>query len=192
MSGVFSDRLKQQLPAPRDGEAATRFWNDLTPAHQAKLQGLKPFLLSVAGGSPYLRALMLRDPLFVEEILHHLPEELLASVCAGVHAAETLLSQTEIMQALRHAKAKASLLIALADLGGIWTVEEVTAALTRFADAMLNAAINWLLLDASKAGKFHLTYPENPSQNCGYVALAMGKHGAMSSTIPAISTLSFS
>ena len=178
MSGVFSDRLKQQLPAPRDGEAAQRFWSDVTPAHQGKLQGLKHFLLSVAGGSPYLRALMLRDPLFVEEILHHSPEELLASVCAGVHAAETLLSQTEIMQALRHAKAKASLLIALADLGGIWSVEEVTAALTRFADAMLNAAINWLLIDASKTGKFHIANPGNPSQNCGYVALAMGKHGA--------------
>jgi glutamate-ammonia-ligase adenylyltransferase len=178
MSGVFSDRLKQQLPAPRDGEAAQRFWSDLTPAHQAKLQGLKPFLSSVAGGSPYLRALMLRAPLFVEEILSHSPEELLTSVCAGVHAAETLLSQTEIMQALRHAKAKASLLIAFADLGGVWTVEEVTAALTRFADAMLNAAINWLLLDASKAGKFRIADFDDPSGSCGYVALAMGKHGA--------------
>ena len=125
-----------------------------------------------------MRALMLRDPFFVEEILHHSPEELLASVCAGVHAAETLLSQTEIMQALRHAKAKASLLIALADLGGVWSVEEVTAALTRFADAMLNATINWLFIDASKAGKIYLASPGNPSQNCGYVALAMGKHGA--------------
>ena len=178
MSGVFSDRLKQQLPAPRDVEAAAGFWNDLAPGHQAKLQSHGKFLESVAGGSPYLRALMLRDPLFVEEILSHPPEELLASVCVGVHAAETLLSQTEIMQALRHAKAKASLLIALADLGGVWSVEEVTAALTRFADAMLNAAINWLLIDASKAGKFRIANLQNPSENCGYVALAMGKHGA--------------
>ena len=178
MLGAFSSRLKQNLPDARDTEAARRFWNDLPSSHQEKLQGHRKFLESVAGGSPYLRALMLRDPLFVEEILSHSPEELLASVCAGVHAAETLLSQTEIMRALRHAKAKASLLIALADLGEIWSVEEVTAALTRFADAMLNAAINWLLIDASKAGKFHIANPGNPSQNCGYVALAMGKHGA--------------
>jgi glutamate-ammonia-ligase adenylyltransferase len=178
MTGVFSEWLKQQLPAPHDAAAAQRFWNDLAPSHQEKLQSHRKFLESFAGGSPYLRALMLRDPLFVEEILSHPPEELLASVCVGVHAAETLLSQAEIMQALRHAKAKASLLIALADLSGVWTVEGVTAALTRFADAMLNAAINWLLIDASKAGKFRIANTQNPSQNCGYVALAMGKHGA--------------
>ena len=178
MSGVLSDRLKKQLPAPRDGEAAQRFWNDLAPAQQAKLQGRKPFLLSVAGGSPYLRALMLRDPLFVEEILLHSPEELLTSVCTGVHAAQTLLSQTEIMQALRHAKAKASLLIALADLGQVWSVDEVTAALTRFADAMLEAAVNWLLLDATRAGKIRCFDQKEPSRHCGYVVLAMGKHGA--------------
>ncbi len=178
MSGVFSDRLKQQLPAPRDGEAAQRFWNDLAPAHQEKLLDLKPFLLSVAGGSPYLRALMLRDPFFVEEILCHSPEVLLDSVCSGVHASETLFNQTEIMRALRHAKARASLLIALVDLGGIWTIEEITAALTRFADAMLNAAINWLLLDAARAGKFRCMDEKNPSHHCGYAALAMGKHGA--------------
>jgi glutamate-ammonia-ligase adenylyltransferase len=170
--------LKQQLPAPHNAEAAARFWDDLASSHQGKLQSHRKFLESIAGGSPYLRALMLRDPLFVEEILSHSPEDLLKSVCIGVHAAETLLSQTEIMVALRHAKAKASLLIALADVGQIWSVEEVTAALTRFADVMLNAAINWLLVDASKAGKFHLASPENPSKNCGFVALAMGKHGA--------------
>ncbi len=82
------------------------------------------------------------------------------------------------MQALRHAKAKASLLIALADLGEVWTVDEVTAALTRFADAMLKATINWLLIRRHEGRKISLYRSENPSHNCGYVALAMGKHGA--------------
>ena len=125
-----------------------------------------------------MRALMLRDPLFVEEILNHSPEDLLESVCFGVRAAETLSGQTEIMAALRHAKAKASLLIALADLGQVWTVEEVITGLTRFADAMLGATIDWLLLDAAQAKKFLITDSGNPSKNCRYVALAMGKHGA--------------
>jgi hypothetical protein len=60
MTGVFSERLKQHLPAPRDMEAAARFWNDLTPGHQAMLQDHRAFLEAVAGGSPYLRTLMLR------------------------------------------------------------------------------------------------------------------------------------
>ena len=82
------------------------------------------------------------------------------------------------MTALRHAKAKASLLIALADLGEVWSVDEVTAALTRFADAMLGATVNWLLLDATRAGKFRCIDEKDPSRHCGYVVLAMGKHGA--------------
>jgi [glutamine synthetase] adenylyltransferase / [glutamine synthetase]-adenylyl-L-tyrosine phosphorylase len=178
MTGVFSERLKHQLPAPRDGEAAARFWNELTPGHQISLQTYRKFLESVAGGSPYLRALMLRDPRFLTDLLSHAPEEMMTSLCAGVHAAQTLAAQAEIMVALRHAKAKASLLIALADLGQLWTVDEVTAALTRFADAMLGATINWLLLDATRAGKFRCIDQKDPSRHSGYVALAMGKHGA--------------
>ena len=178
MTGVFSARTKDQLPAPRNIAAAARFWNDLSPAHQGSLQSHRAFLESVAGGSPYLRALMLRDPHFLADVLRHDPEEVMSSICSGLRAAETLLSQAEIMSALRHAKAKASLLIALADLGQVWTVDEVTAALTRFADAMLGAAVNWLLLDATRSGKFRCADPQNAAKGCSYVALAMGKHGA--------------
>jgi glutamate-ammonia-ligase adenylyltransferase len=178
MTGVFSDRLKQQLPAPCNGEAAAIFWNDLAPGKQPELHNYRKFLESVAGGSPYLRAIMLRDPRFLVDIMNHSPEDLLASLCAGVHAAQTLSSQAEIMVALRHAKAKASLLIALADLGQLWSVDEVTGALARFADAMLEATINWLLLDATRAGKFRCIDRNDPSRHSGYVALAMGKHGA--------------
>jgi glutamate-ammonia-ligase adenylyltransferase len=121
---------------------------------------------------------MLRDPRFLVDIVSHAPENLLTSLCAGVRAAQTLTTQAEIMTALRHAKAKASLLIALADLGEVWSVDEVTAALTRFADAMLEAAVNWLLLDATRAGKFRCIDEKDPSRHCGYVVLAMGKHGA--------------
>jgi [glutamine synthetase] adenylyltransferase / [glutamine synthetase]-adenylyl-L-tyrosine phosphorylase len=159
-------------------EPAARFWNDLAPDHQAMWQDNRKFLESVAGGSPYLRALMLRDPQFLADLLSHGPEGTLNSLCAGLHAAQTLSAQAEIMTALRHAKAKASLLIALADLGEVWSVDEVTAALTRFADAMLGAAVNWLLLDATRAGKFRCVDENDPSRHCGYVVLAMGKHGA--------------
>ena len=178
MTGVFSERLKQHLPAPRDLEGAARFWNDLTPGHQAILQVHRAFLEAAAGGSPYLRALMLRDPQFLVDLLNHAPEDELALLCAGLHTAQSLLTQAEIMTSLRQAKAKASLLIALADLGEVWSVDEVTAALTRFADAMLGAAINWLLLDATRAGKFNCVDPGDPARHSGYVALAMGKHGA--------------
>ncbi|MCC7483166.1 MAG: hypothetical protein IT541_16745, partial [Hyphomicrobiales bacterium] len=89
----------------------------MTPGHQALLHDHRAFLEAVAGGSPYLRALMLRDPQFLADLFNHAPEDELALLCAGLHTAQSLLTQAEIMTALRHAKAKASLLIALADLG---------------------------------------------------------------------------
>ena len=49
------------------------------------------------------------------------------------------------MRALRRAKREAALLIALADIGGVWDVVEATEALTRFADAAVRAALAFLL-----------------------------------------------
>ncbi len=158
--------------------AAAMFWDDLAPEFRGRLEPHKSFLQSVAAASPYLRALMLRDPEFVGEVLSHPPEAGLEKICGGIEAAEHLETQAAIMTALRRAKARAALLIALADLGGIWTVEDVTRSLTRLADALLAATVNWLLRDAARAGKFAPADPQAPSNNCGYVALAMGKHGA--------------
>ena len=79
---------------------------------------------------------------------------------------------------LRIKKAQAALLIAAADISGHWSVIEVTAALTKFADACLNAAVNFLLIEAERKGKIALKDKNNPSLQSGYVVLAMGKHGA--------------
>ena len=82
------------------------------------------------------------------------------------------------MRALRRAKAEAALLIALADIGGVWPVERVTRALTDFADAALGAAVRYLLRGAAAQGKLKPVNPANPEQGSGYVVLAMGKMGA--------------
>ena len=73
---------------------------------------------------------------------------------------------------MRLAKQEAALLFALCDLGGLWTVPEVTGALTRFADAALQFAL--------MAGQKSLFRDEEPpaQEACGYVLLAMGKYGA--------------
>ena len=178
MTGEYADQSQPALPAPTDGISADLFWSDLGPGFQAGLEAHKPFLQSVAGGSPYLRALMLRDPEFVMRVMAGTPGVLLDDVCGDIGGAKHLPTQPEVMAALRLAKDKASLIVALADLGGVWSVDEVTTQLTRFADAMLGATINWLLIDAGRAGKLTLANSGDPSMNCGYVAIAMGKHGA--------------
>jgi [glutamine synthetase] adenylyltransferase / [glutamine synthetase]-adenylyl-L-tyrosine phosphorylase len=178
MTGTLATQLRNSLPPSSEVGAAKRFWDDIGAAFREKLKAHQAFLKAVAGGSPYLRALMLRDLDFVVAVMSASPQTHLDSVCADLEAAAHLATQPEIMRALRLAKDKASLLIALADLGQVWTVDDVTQNLTRFADAMLAATINWLLNDAARAGKVMPKNPQNPSEDCGYVALAMGKHGA--------------
>ena len=80
------------------------------------------------------------------------------------------------MRLLRRMKAEAALLIALADIGGVWPVMRVTAALTELADAAVGAAVRHLLRDAPRAAS-HRAEPAQPEQT-GYVVLAMGKMGA--------------
>ena len=87
--------------------------------------------------------------------------------------------EADMMRALRRGKAEAALLIALADIGGVWPVERVTRALTEFADAALGAAVRYLLRGAAAQGKLKPRDPAKPEEGSGYVVLAMGKMGAL-------------
>src|SRR6516225_3520110 len=71
-----------------------------------------------------------------------------------------------------------ALLVALADLGGVWGLDEVTEALTRFADAAVLLATDHVLRDAHRAGRLTLPNPRDPGKGSRFVLIAMGKHGA--------------
>src|SRR5271154_260794 len=83
------------------------------------------------------------------------------------------------MRALRGAKRESALLIALADIGGVWDVVAATEALTRFADAAVGAALAFLLRRHALAGRLALDpQAPDPQSGSGVVVLALGKHGA--------------
>src|SRR5271154_289519 len=83
------------------------------------------------------------------------------------------------MRALRRAKRESALLIALADIGGLWDVVAATEALTRFADAAVGAALAFLLRRHARAGLLKLDPDRpDPQRGSGVVVLALGKHGA--------------
>ncbi len=119
----------------------------------------------IAAGSPFLRALMVREEELADRVFSGDPGKMFEGLLAEVSASTDIAGQAEFMRTLRRAKTAASLLIAAADVGGSWPVEQVTEALTRFADACLNAAVDWLL--------------GGPPAGSGYAVLAMGKHGAV-------------
>ena len=133
---------------------------------------------NIAGASPFLRQLMLRDPGFAGRVFIETADGLLAEQLGLLRDLDPGLSQAEVMARLRQAKKRVALLIAVADLSCAWNVEQVTAALTDFADAALGAAISWLLSDYARQGKVTLPDAGAPLVYCGYVALAMGKQGA--------------
>jgi [glutamine synthetase] adenylyltransferase / [glutamine synthetase]-adenylyl-L-tyrosine phosphorylase len=119
--------------------------------------------------SPYLRNLLLDQPDYAAETL--------PALIAETRAAQTL-PLNELGAALRQLKSRVALLTALNDLGHVWTLDDVTSAITQFADAAISTCVNALLFDAHKAGKYKLPDPHHPGKSCGYVILAMGKHGA--------------
>ena len=83
----------------------------------------------------------------------------------------------DLMRVLRRMKADAALLIALADIAGVWPLSRITGALTSVAETAVGAAVRYLLADAAGRGQLVPADPENPEAGSGYIVLAMGKMG---------------
>ena len=162
--------------APLDADAV-RLFREALPAGVIPDEAV-PLAEAIAGASPFLRQLMLRDPGFAGRVFREDPDHLLGLQLEGLGGIPVALSQAEVMAGLRLLRKRVALLVAVADLSGRWDVEKVTGALTEFADASLQAATAWLLSDAARTGKVTLADPASPLKGSGYVALAMGKQGA--------------
>ncbi|MGC2787575.1 MAG: bifunctional [glutamine synthetase] adenylyltransferase/[glutamine synthetase]-adenylyl-L-tyrosine phosphorylase [Roseiarcus sp.] len=135
-------------------------------------------LLGLADHSPYLWALIQEDPARLVRLLSRPPGESLDALVQAL-ASRRDEHETELMPALRRAKREAALLIALADIGGVWDVAQATEALTRFADAAVGAAVNFLMRKHARAGLSALDADAPDIEHgCGLVVLALGKHGA--------------
>jgi glutamate-ammonia-ligase adenylyltransferase len=139
---------------------------------------LANLLGGVADAAPYLWDLAGADPArFLRLLSRDVEEEFAALLATARQAAAAAKGSAALMRALRRMKAEAALLIALADIGGVWPVARVTAALTDVADAALGTAVRHLLREAATRGKLVPTDPQNPGEGSGFVVLAMGKMG---------------
>jgi glutamate-ammonia-ligase adenylyltransferase len=136
-------------------------------------------LQCLGGNSPYLSALALREPDMVCRLVARGPEAAFAHCLSSLNHITASSKRSKIAAALRQAKRSTALIVAIADVGRIWPLETVTGALSELADATLRLAIRHLLFTAHKAGDIKLADIRRPETNCGFVALAMGKLGAM-------------
>jgi glutamate-ammonia-ligase adenylyltransferase len=139
---------------------------------------LDQLIAGLAESSPFLFDLCRADPARLVGLLEADPERYFAALLLRVQAAPEPIEDDELMRLLRRTKAEAALMIALADIGGVWPVMRVTRALTEFADAAVGAAVRHLLRAAAGQGRLVLPDPQHPEHGSGYVVLAMGKMGA--------------
>lgn len=126
-----------------------------------------------AGCSPYLLSLMGKEAAWTAEAMSD-PKPALAAEFDRLRA----LSGADMASGLRQAKRRVALLAALADLGGVWSLEEVTAALTDFADLSVQLALRTTLGAEIARGKLPGASEDDLDDLGGMFVLAMGKMGA--------------
>ena len=155
-----------RMPIPHDpsraAEARARF---------ADLDGsVLDLIAGTAGCSPYLWSLMQKEADWLPGAF--------AQADAGRVARETAgfddLDAEDLGPALRRAKRRVALLAGLADLGGVWRLEQVTGALTELADRATDLALRAHLRPEIARGKL----PDTDADAGGIFAMAMGKMGA--------------
>ncbi|WP_333817544.1 glutamine-synthetase adenylyltransferase [Tabrizicola sp.] len=158
-----------RLPIAFDPAAAADLRADL-PGFAPEVMEL---MAATAGCSPYLRGLMLREADWLRAAVEA-PDAALVTTLA---AADTLTAEA-LPLALRQAKRRVALLAALSDLGGAWTLEQVTGALTALADKAVHLSLTTLVAEEIRRGKLPGATPDDAATAGGMVALAMGKMGA--------------
>lgn len=153
------------------------FEPDLGQEALTHLPGLPPelseLIVGAAGCSPYLAGLIAREADWLPEALEN-PDEAAQAVLD--HLAPLPLDQLSV--ALRRAKRRIALIAGLADLGGVWTLEQVTGSLSHLADAAVDVALKRLVGAEIARGKIPGLSEQDAEQAGGMVALSMGKGGA--------------
>ena len=142
----------------------------------AEPQG-EAILKAIFGNSPFLTQCLLAEAGFVRELMSRAPEASFAAILAALDV-DAGGSMDELMTVLRRAKRRTALLVGLADIGGLWNLEQVTGALSDLADRALTLAARHLLAAAAARGELALPDPEHPDEGSGFAVLGMGKLGA--------------
>lgn len=181
------------LPRPYDAEAAARGFDtwqamlkDLPDrvlakrlAAAGKQSGPRALLAALFGNSPFLAELALHEPATIDLLLTAGPDAALAQAVLALKTAAAKTREPEALAApLRIAKRRAALSIGVADIAGLWSLEQITAALSDFAALSVDSAMMVLLRDAADRGDIVLPHPKDPCRDSGFVALGMGKLGA--------------
>lgn len=140
---------------------------DLTP-------DLREVLSGAAGCSPYLKGLMEKQADWLRAALSIAPEQAIRAAMQDMNTE----SDSALRKSLRIAKQRIALLTGLADLAGVYQLEQVTGALTDLADFATHTAMTFQVGNEIRRGKLPGMTEDDTDTAGGMVALAMGKMGA--------------
>jgi glutamate-ammonia-ligase adenylyltransferase len=169
MTASFETRLTRSPIAfdPERGAEALAHVGAVSGDVQALLKG-------AAGSSDHMSDLLRREGAWLSEVLSEPPETTFDALMAETPPE----SQKDVMVFLRQQKARVALLTGLTDLGGVWSLEEVTGALTRFADHAVEVALRTAIRREMQRGKLPGQTEDDLGVAGGLAVLAMGKMGA--------------
>jgi len=165
-----------RAPVPYDPEAAREACEALDSTLRSGPVG--DLIAGTGGSAPYLARLIARHADWLGEVATQAPEAATEAILDDLAAEAREADRAGLASLLRRAKSRAALLIALADLGGVWALGEVTRALTALADACVAVAVRWLLAEELRRGRLPGLGEADLETGAGYCVLAMGKQGA--------------
>ena len=169
-------RLPATWPEPADAARAARLAEQIGPRRQHPEDAA--LVACLGGNSPYLSDLALRERECFDRLIRLGPDRVVDDTLAALAALDAASPRQEVAATLRRAKRRVALASAVADIGGLWNLEQVTRALSRLAEAALGAAIRHLLHGAAARRELVLRDPARPEAGSGFVVLGMGKLGA--------------
>ena len=175
--------LPASWPNPHDTGAAQRLAERFAGLGRAEARlAARPevaaLLDALGGNSPFLADLAVREAASLRALVASGPDAVVAAAMAELAAIAPSTRRDRIAAAMRRAKRIVALATAIADIGGIWPLERVTAVLSDLAEATLSLAMAHLLRAAHDAGELRLPDPSDPARGSGFTALGMGKLGA--------------
>ena len=188
---MFLDTITAMpLPAaPSQAEAAIEQWlarvkaiAETQPDAPARLSALldtakgNAFIQGLFGCSTFLATVAAQQPLFSLDLFEQGPDSVWPGIMELLQ--ETTNSDTVAKHLLRTARKRAALAIAVGDVSGLWTVEQVTNALSDIADASIQYALAFALRELQARDRLRLPDLENPANGSGFIILGMGKLGA--------------
>ncbi|MBV9964991.1 MAG: bifunctional [glutamine synthetase] adenylyltransferase/[glutamine synthetase]-adenylyl-L-tyrosine phosphorylase [Alphaproteobacteria bacterium] len=138
----------------------------------------RALLAAAFGNSPFLSRLVVAEWPLLLRCAEQGPDAIFEEIAGAIEQrTDPDEDQAALMRRLRIAKRRTALVAGIAELAGSWSLEQQMAALSRFAEAAIGAAVRHLLRTAARRGTLRLADPNDPERDSGLIVLGMGKLG---------------